>query len=118
MIEEVLDEEGFLKDPNLWSEDLAKKMAEKANLADSLSTGLQRKLSSFEHSYPDHWVVTATTRDGRRFSRVVIGKRFLLESEAVLPFKLRDIADVAWEGFAGVPVGPVVQLSDGRSSAV
>ena len=89
-----------------------KLMAEKADLVDSLSAPLRKKLSRFDYSYPDHWVVTATTRDGRRFSRVVISNRFRLKSEGALPFKLRDVEDVAWEGFVGVAVGPVVQLSD------
>jgi hypothetical protein len=89
-----------------------KLMVERADLVDSLSAPLRKKLSGFHYSYPEHWVVTATTRDGRRFSRVVIDNRFRLESEAALPFKLRDVEDVAWEGFVEVAVGPVVPLSD------
>lgn len=86
--------------------------AERAGLVDTLSASLRRKLSSFDYSYPDHWVVTATTRDGRRFSRLVIDKRFRLESQA--PVQLRELEDVAWEGPVAVPVGAVVPLSDGR----
>ena len=94
-----------------------KRIAEAANLVDSLSASLQRQLSSFAHSYPDHWVVTATTRDGRRFSRLVIDSRFRVASEAPLPFKLRDVQDVAWEGLVAPPVGPVVPISGDRLEA-
>jgi hypothetical protein len=94
-----------------------KLMAEKAELVDSLPAPLRRKLSTFDYSYPAHWVVTATLRDGRRFSRLVISNRFQLESQTVLPFKLRDLEDVAWEGVVGPPVGPVVRFSEGRPSA-
>jgi len=92
-----------------------KLIAERAALIDSLSASLQRKLSALDYSYPGHWVVTATLRAGRRFSRVVINERFQLVSEAALPFRLRHVEDVAWEGFAGAPEGPVVQFSQGRS---
>lgn len=94
-----------------------KLIAERADLVDSLSAPLRRRLSSFDYSYPEHWVVTVTTRDGRRFSRVVINDRFRLDSTAALLFKLRDVADVAWEGFGEVPAGSVVQLSDGGRGA-
>jgi hypothetical protein len=90
-----------------------KLMVENAGLIDSLSAPLRRRLSTFDYSYPGHWVVTATIRDGRRFSRLVINKRFQPESPATLPFRLRDINDVAWEGLVEVPVGPVVPLSGG-----
>ncbi len=94
-----------------------KLMAENAGLVDSLPGALRKKLSAFEHSYPGHWVVTATLRDGRRFSRVIISDRFRLASDAAIPFKLREIEDIAWEGLVGAPVSPVVQLSEGRPGA-
>jgi hypothetical protein len=90
-------------------------IAERSALVDALAAPLQRKLSTFEFSYPEHWVVTATTRDGRRFSGVVIDKRFRLESRSALPFAIRDVEDVAWEGLIGGEPGRVVQLSEGRS---
>lgn len=93
-------------------------IAESAGLTDSLSAPLRKKLSTFDHSYPGHWVVTATIRDGRRFSRLVTDSRFRLESQAAPPFKLRDVEDVAWEGLVAVPVGPVVPLSGTRPGAV
>ncbi len=92
--------------------------AERAGLVDSLSAPLREKLSSFDYSYPDHWVVTATTREGRRFSRLVINKRFQLESQASPLLKLGDLEDLAWEGPVAVPVGPVVPLSGSRSRTV
>jgi hypothetical protein len=94
-----------------------KLMAERSALIDSLPAPLRRKLSALDYSYPGHWVVTATLRDGRRFSRVVIDRRFRLVSEVALPFQLRHLEDVAWEGFADAREGPVVQLSEGRSGA-
>jgi hypothetical protein len=94
-----------------------KLVAERAALIDSLSASLRRKLSTLDYSFQGHWVVTATLRDGRRFSRVVINDRFQLVSEATLPLQLRHVEDVIWEGFAGALEGPVVQLSEGRSGA-
>jgi hypothetical protein len=88
-----------------------KSIAEHAELIDSLSAPLRRKLSTFDYSYPGHWVVTATMRDGRRFSRLVINDRFQLQSQEAIPFKLRDVEDVAWEGLVALPVGPVLPLS-------
>jgi hypothetical protein len=90
---------------------------ERSGLVDSLPAPLRRKLSSFAFSYPEHWVVSATTRDGRHFSHVVIGKRFRLASDAAAPFRLRDLEDVAWEGVTEGGVGPVVRLSDGDPRA-
>jgi hypothetical protein len=87
---------------------------ERSGLVDSLPAALRSKLSSFAYSYPEHWVVSATTRDGRRFSRVVISERFQLVSDAALPFRLHDLADVAWEGITEGDVGPAVRLSDGE----
>jgi len=92
-------------------------LAENTRLIDSLRTPLRRKLSRFDYSYPEHWVVTATIRDGRRYSHLVISNRFRLDSQSDLPFKLRDVEDVAWEGFVGGPVGPVIQLSEARPGA-
>ena len=40
-----------------------KSIAENAGLTDSLSARLRRKLSTFEYSFPAHWVVTVTNRD-------------------------------------------------------
>lgn len=94
-----------------------KLVAERAGLVDSLSASLRRKLSSLDHSYPGHWVVTATLRDGRRFSRVVIDARFRLVSAPPAPFKLVEVEDVAWEGAIGAPVGPAIRLSEGRREA-
>ena len=91
-----------------------KLIVENAGLIDSLSARLRKKLATFDYSYPEHWVVTATIRDGRHFSRLVINKRFQLASRAALPFKLRDVEDLAWEGLVAAPVGPVVPLSGGR----
>jgi hypothetical protein len=91
-----------------------KLIAENAGLVDSLSAPLRKKLATFDYSFPGHWVVTATIRDGRHFSRLVIDKRFQLASSAALPFRLRDVEDVAWEGLVAAPVGPVVPLSGGR----
>ena len=93
---------------------LLKLGTEKAGWTDSLPASLRRKLSHFDDSFPGHWVVTVTMRDGRRFSHVVISRRFRLESEVSVPFRLRDVDDVAWEGFVNGPVGPAVQLSAGR----
>jgi len=89
----------------------------RAGWADELQASLRRKLSAFPFSHPEHWVVTATTRDGRRFSRVVISSRFRLASQGVAPFALREIEDVAWEGVVGSAPGPVIQLSDGPPGA-
>ena len=89
-----------------------KRVTENTGLVDSLSAPLRRKLSGFDHSFPEHWVVTATMRDGRRYSRLVINDRFQLDSQGVVPVKLRDVEDVAWEGPVPGPVGPVVPLSD------
>lgn len=85
---------------------------ERSGLVDSLPAPLRSKLASFAYSYPEHWVVSATTLDGRRFSRVVISERFQLVSDAALPFRLHDLADVAWEGITEGEVGPVVRLSE------
>ena len=91
-----------------------RRVALNTELTDALPTPLRRRLSTVDYSYPEHWVVTATLRDGRRFSRLVISNRFQLASRSALPFRLRDVQDVAWEGLVEVPVGPVVQLSGGR----
>lgn len=91
-----------------------KALAERTALVDAVAPGVRRTLSALDPSYPGHWVVTVTLRDGRRFSRVVIDERFQLVSEAPLPFAARDVADVAREGFAGAPGGPPIQLSEGR----
>ena len=89
-----------------------KRSAERAHLVDSLAMSLQTRLSTLAFSYPDHWVVTATLRDGRRFSRVVISNRFQLVSQGTLPFELRDVAEIAWEGPGRAPEGAFVPLSD------
>jgi len=86
-------------------------LARRAAVVDAVSASVRAKLSTFDPSHPGRWVVTATLRDGRRFSRVVIDGRFRLVGEAPLPFALRDIADVAWEGPVGRPDGPPVRLS-------
>lgn len=88
--------------------------AEKASWVDTLPAPLRKQLSRFEHSFPGHWVVTATMRDGRRFSRVVIDERFRLPSDTALPLKLGDIRELAWEGFVEAPPGPIRKLSEGR----
>ena len=91
--------------------------AERSGLVDNLPGPLRAKLSSSDYSFPKHWVVTATLRDGRRFSRVVIDSRFRLVSRDALPFRLRDVEDVAWEGFVVPPLSPTVQLSGGQPGA-
>lgn len=85
-------------------------LARRAAVVDAASALVRTKLSAFDPSHPGHWVVTATLRDGRRFSRVVIDERFRLVGEA-LPFALRDVEDVAWEGPVRRPDGPPVRLS-------
>ena len=51
-----------------------------------------------------YWIVVVTLRDGRRFGNVFLsdslwGLRFGFPDKT--PFRLRDIADVVWEGHRG-----------------
>jgi hypothetical protein len=84
---------------------------------DQLRTAVRKKLATFTHSYPGHWVVTVTVRDGRRYSRVAITSRYRLTAGAAPPFTLAEVEDVAWEGLVGESVGPVIQLSERRAEA-
>ena len=81
---------------------------------DRLSKNVKEKLESFDESGMGYRIVTATLKDGRRYSSVVIsdslfGHKFGFPHAT--PFNLRDIVDVAWEGYRGDRItGPPVKL--------
>lgn len=59
---------------------------------------VRRKIVTFDESGMGYWFVTATIRDGRRFSNVCISDRFELGFPDVCPFQAREIVDVTWDG--------------------
>jgi hypothetical protein len=78
-------------------------------LFDRLSREVKKKVESFDESGMGYWKVRATLKDGRVYSNVYINDLFRLGFPDATPFKLRDIADVEWEGYrgkssSGVPV--------------
>ena len=48
-----------------------------------------------------YWRVRATLRDGRTFRNVYITDLLTLGFPDLTPFRLRDIADVEWDGYRG-----------------
>ena len=67
-----------------------------------------RKLDLFPESGMSGWTVAVKTKDGRIFREVEIGYGFLGIGHFVhifgdqswkLPFRLRDVVDVEWEGY-------------------
>jgi hypothetical protein len=72
------------------------------------------KLEAFDESGMGYRIVTVTLKDGRRYSNVgisdgLISHKFGYPDQT--PFKLRDIVDVAWEGYRGDRItGPPTKL--------
>jgi hypothetical protein len=70
-------------------------------LFDRLSRNVRAKVESFEESGMGYWRVRATLHDGRTFRNVYITDLFTLGFPDLTPFRLRDIADVEWDGYRG-----------------
>lgn len=68
---------------------------------DRLSRKLRAKIDSFEESGMGYWRVKAFLHDGRAFANVYITDSFRLGFPDLTPFRLRDIADVEWDGYRG-----------------
>lgn len=67
------------------------------------------KLETFPESGMDGWTVAVKTKNGKVFRGVEVGYGFLCgyfvhifgdtTSWSRLPFRLRDVADIEWEGY-------------------
>jgi hypothetical protein len=68
---------------------------------DRLSHRIRSKLQTFDESGMGYWIVRTRLHDGRAFSNVIITDRFTFGFPDLTPFKLRDIADVEWDGYRG-----------------
>lgn len=68
---------------------------------DRLSRSIRQRLKSFDESGMGYWLVKARLKDGSIYSNVYITDRFKFGFPDLVPFRLRDIEDVEWEGYRG-----------------
>lgn len=78
-------------------------------LADRLPKHVAKKLEIFPESGMDYTIVAVKTKDGRVFRQIVMGWDIIGHSAALfedfdnpdaeLPFRLRDVVDIEWEGY-------------------
>jgi hypothetical protein len=71
------------------------------DMFDSLSWRLRRNLPTWKHSGLSYWIVRVRLRDGREFRNVVINHKFKLDAPGEVPFRLRDVDELWWDGYRG-----------------
>jgi hypothetical protein len=68
---------------------------------DHLSGDVKNKLRSFDESGMGYWIVKVRLEDGSMYSNVTITDSFKFGFPTLMPFRLREIKDVWWEGYRG-----------------